>query len=68
MDRGAWWATVHGVTKSQTRLSEFTSLHFTSLFNEKTEAQLSLKTWPGLTQLIRGDIIQSPVPLNTAFY
>ena len=29
MDRGAWPATVHGVTKSQTRLSEFTSLlHF----------------------------------------
>ena len=22
-DRGAWWATVHGVTKSQTRLSDF---------------------------------------------
>ena len=21
MDRGTWWATVHGVTKSQTRLS-----------------------------------------------
>ena len=21
MDRGSWWATVHGVTKSQTRLS-----------------------------------------------
>ena len=21
MDRGAWWATVHGVAKSQTRLS-----------------------------------------------
>ena len=21
MDRGAWWATVHGVTRSQTRLS-----------------------------------------------
>ena len=20
LDRGAWWATVHGVTKSQTRL------------------------------------------------
>ena len=29
-DRGAWWATVYGVAKSQTRLSEFTSLHFTS--------------------------------------
>ena len=24
MDRGAWWATVHGVTKSWTRLSDFT--------------------------------------------
>ena len=24
MDRGAWWAAVHGVTKSQTRLSDFT--------------------------------------------
>ena len=30
MDRGAWWATVHGVTKSRTRLSDFTSLHFNS--------------------------------------
>ena len=23
MDEGAWWATVHGVTKSWTRLSDF---------------------------------------------
>ena len=23
MDRGAWWATVHGVAKGQTRLSDF---------------------------------------------
>ena len=29
MDGGAWWATVHGVTKSRTGLSDFTSLHFT---------------------------------------
>ena len=29
MDRGAWWATVHGVAKSQTRLNDF---HFTSLY------------------------------------
>ena len=27
MDQGAWWATVHGVAKSQTRLSDFISLH-----------------------------------------
>ena len=26
MDRGAWWAVTHGVTKSQTRLRDFTSL------------------------------------------
>ena len=24
MDRGAWWAAVHGVAKSRTRLSDFT--------------------------------------------
>ena len=24
MDGGAWWATIHGVAKSQTRLSDFT--------------------------------------------
>jgi len=28
MDGGAWWATVHGVTKNRTRLSDLTSLHF----------------------------------------
>ena len=28
VDRGAWWATIHGVAKSQTQLSDFTSLHF----------------------------------------
>ena len=27
MDGGAWWATVHGVAKSRTRLSDFTLLH-----------------------------------------
>ena len=29
MDRGGWWATVHGVTKSQTLLSMHTHLTFT---------------------------------------
>ena len=29
MDRGAWWAAVHGVSRSQTRLSDFTfTFHF----------------------------------------
>ena len=26
MDGGAWWATVHGVAKSRTRLSDFTNV------------------------------------------
>ena len=26
MEGGAWWAVVHGVSKSRTRLSDFTSL------------------------------------------
>ena len=35
MDGGAWWATVHGVTKSQTRLSNFTfTFHFHALEKE----------------------------------
>ena len=31
MDGGTWWDTVHRVAKSRTRLSNFTSLHFTSV-------------------------------------
>ena len=27
MDRGAWWATVHGVTESQTQLSMHADMH-----------------------------------------
>jgi len=34
-DRGAWWATVHGVAKSQTWLSDFTfTFHFHALEKE----------------------------------
>ena len=35
IDRGAWWAGVHGVAKSQTRLSNFTfTFHFRALEKE----------------------------------
>ena len=35
MDRGAWWAIVHGVVKSRTRLSHFTfTFHFHALEKE----------------------------------
>ena len=35
MDRGAWWAAVHGVAQSRTRLSDFTfTFHFHALEKE----------------------------------
>ena len=35
MDGGAWWATVHGVAKNRTRLSDFTlTFHFYALEEE----------------------------------
>ena len=35
MDRGAWWAAVHGVVKSGTRLNDFTfTFHFHALEKE----------------------------------
>ena len=35
MDRGAWWAAVHGVVEIQTRLSDFTfTFHFHALGKE----------------------------------
>ena len=33
MDGGAWWAAVHGIAKSRTRLSDFT-FHFHALEKE----------------------------------
>ena len=41
MDRGAWWATVHGVAKSQTRLSNFTFSCFFFLFVKTTSNVLA---------------------------
>ena len=35
MDRGAWWAAVHGVAEGQTQLSDFTfTFHFHALEKE----------------------------------
>ena len=35
MDGGAWWATVHGVAKSQTQLSDFSRLDKALRISEK---------------------------------
>ena len=45
MDGGAWWAAVHGVTKSQTRLSDFTfTFHFHAL-EEEMATHSSVLAW-----------------------
>ena len=45
MDRGAWWAAVHGVAKSRTRLSDFTfTFHFHALGKEMA-THSSVLTW-----------------------
>ena len=41
MDGGAWWATVHGVANSRTRLSDFPSL---SLYQWRGREQTAQKT------------------------
>ena len=50
MDGGAWWATVHGATKSQTRLSDFTfTFHFHALEKEMaTHSSLLVLRIPGM--------------------
>ena len=50
MDRGAWWAAVHGVARSQTRLSDFPLFfHFHALEKEMA-THSSVLTWriPGV--------------------
>ena len=44
MDREAWRAAVHGVTKSQTRLSDWTELNWRA---EKAVRACSLVPWQG---------------------
>ena len=50
MDEGAWWAAVHRVTKSRTRLSDFTfTFHFHALMKEMA-THSSVLAWriPGM--------------------
>ena len=50
MDGGAWWAAVHGITKSRTRLSDFTfTFHLHALENEMA-THSSVPAWriPGM--------------------
>ena len=43
MDGGAWWATVHGVAKSRTRLSDFTFTFFFTYEHSKVLYKSALR-------------------------
>ena len=54
MDRGAWWAVVHGVAKSWARLSDFPfTFHFHALEKEMA-THSSVLAWriPGMGSLV----------------
>ena len=47
MDRGAWWATVHRVTKSWTQRSDFTSLVVKNLPANAGNRRRGFDSWVG---------------------
>ena len=68
MDGGAWWAAVHGVTKSRTRLSDFRfTFHFHAL-EKVMETHSSVLAWriPGTGEPVgcRGRLAQSSTRLK----
>ena len=51
MDRGAWWAAVHGVDKSRTRLSDFTfTFHCHALKEMATHSSVLAWRIPGMAE------------------
>ena len=45
MDRGAWWATVHGIAKSRTRLSDFTLTFHSDALEKEMATHSSVLAW-----------------------
>ena len=45
MDGGTWWALVHGVTKSRTRLSKRLNFNFLKMAHWISTGALELDTW-----------------------
>ena len=45
MDREAWWATVHGVAKSQAQLSDFTFIFHFHALEEEMATHSSVLAW-----------------------
>ena len=45
MDRGAWWAAVHGVAKSLTQLSDFTFTFHIHALEKKMATHSNVLAW-----------------------
>ena len=58
MDRGAWWATAHGVTKSLTRLSTHAGAHSGTCTAVSLER---LQMLSSIESLNRGFLLKSPI-------
>ena len=56
MDGGAWWATVHGVSKSRTRLSDFTFTFDFHALEKEMATHFSVLAWriPGMAEPVVG--------------
>ena len=54
MDGGAWWAAVHGVTKSRTRLSDFPFTFHSPALEKEMATHSSVLAWriPGTGSLV----------------
>ena len=50
MDGGAWWAALHGVTKSRTRMSDFTFTFHLHALEKEMATHSSVLAWriPGM--------------------
>ena len=71
MDRGAWWSTVHGDGKSQTRLSDWSELNWTDglssshvrMWNLDYKESWALKNWCFWTVVLE-KTLESPLDCN----
>ena len=54
MDGGAWWAAVHGVTKSRIRLSDFTFTFYFHALEKEMATHSCVLAWriPGTGSLV----------------
>ena len=66
MDRGAWWATVHGVTQSRTRLRDWAPIHAHETFKSKFFALLCLFIFAYGSSVAPASFVQKTIfpPLN----